>query len=282
MDKYYVQMDSFSRQLVYDYEGVLKKIASLGYSGVEIYYALHGGYSPAGLKTFLESIGLEVLSSHVDIADTDEQLSYLPGTGCRYMICPGIPIQTEKEAYQAAELLNECGRKTLETGMKYGYHNHSNDFLTVNGKMINDILIENTDPELVAFELDAAWAVRAGVDPAEYIKKHAGRFELIHVKETLPMTEEPSFIKPPKQGEKIRMERGADGWPKMTPEQAEQMDRMLSVNCQLGAGLISMPDIFREAEKQGFSPKYVVERDYAWTGDIFTSLAADSGYLRAL
>ena len=45
MDKFYVQMDSFSRQLVHDYEGVMTKIAQLGYNGVEIFYGLHGGYT---------------------------------------------------------------------------------------------------------------------------------------------------------------------------------------------------------------------------------------------
>lgn len=52
MDKFYVQMDSFSRQLVHDYEGVMTKIAQLGYNGVEIFYGLHGGYTAEGLKKF--------------------------------------------------------------------------------------------------------------------------------------------------------------------------------------------------------------------------------------
>ena len=280
MEQFYVQMDGFSRQLVHDYEGVMTKVARLGYSGIEIFYGLHGGYSPEGLKEFLGSIGMTVLSSHVEIQDTDQNLEYLPGTGCKYIICPGLAITSMEEALQAAEQLNQLGERARAAGMKYGYHNHSNDFLTVDGKMINDILIENTDPELVAFEIDVAWAYRAGVDAAQYIRKHSGRFELIHVKETLPQKEKLSFMKPPKKG--FRMERDVSGWPKMTPEQAAEMDRFLSINCELGKGIVDMKAIKAAADAQGFTPYYIVERDYAWTGDIFTTLAADAGYLRAL
>ena len=205
---------------------------------------------------------------------------YLPGTGCKYIICPGMAITSREEALQAAEQLNALGERAKAVGMKYGYHNHSNDFLEVDGKMINDILIENTDPDLVAFEIDVAWAYRAGVDAAEYIRKHSGRFELIHVKETKAQMGKLSFMKPPKKG--FRMERDISGWPKMTPEQAAEMDKFLSINCELGKGIVDMKAIKAAADAQGFTPYYIVERDYAWTGDIFTTLAADSGYLRAL
>ena len=280
MDQFYVQLDGFSRQLVHDYEGVMTKVARLGYSGIEIFYGLNGGYSPEGLRDFLKSIGMVVLSSHVDIQDTDQNLDYLPGTGCKYIICPGMAITSREEALQAAEQLNALGERAKAVGMKYGYHNHSNDFLEVDGKMINDILIENTDPDLVAFEIDVAWAYRAGVDAAEYIRKHSGRFELIHVKETKAQMGKLSFMKPPKKG--FRMERDISGWPKMTPEQAAEMDKFLSINCELGKGIVDMKAIKAAADAQGFTPYYIVERDYAWTGDIFTTLAADSGYLRAL
>ena len=280
MEKVYVQLDGFSRQLVHDYEGVMTKVAKLGYNGIEIFYGLHGGYSPEGLKDFLKSIGMVVLSSHVDVQDTDENLAYLPGTGCKYIICPGLAITSRDEALRAAETLNELGRRAKEAGMKYGYHNHSNDFLEVEGTMINDILIENTDPDLVAFEIDIAWAARAGVNPAEYIRSQSGRFELVHVKETMPQEQKLTFMKPPKKG--FRMERDISGWPKMTPEQAAQMDQWLSINCELGKVIVDMKAVKAAADAQGFEPYYIVERDYAWTGDIFTTLAADCGYLRAL
>ncbi|MCI9225638.1 MAG: sugar phosphate isomerase/epimerase [Acutalibacter sp.] len=280
MDKFYVQLDGFSRQLVHDYEGVMEKVAKLGYNGIEIFYGLHGGYTPEGLKNFLGSIGMEVISSHVETEDTEENLKYLPGTGCRYMINPGLAITSTKEAYEAAHFLNEMGKKARSVGMKYGYHNHSNDFLKLDGKMICDILIENTDPELVAFEMDIAWAYRADVDAAGYIRKYPGRFELVHVKETKEFPMKLDFMKPipkEKQGEK-----DISGWPKLDPEAAKKLDEALSINCELGKGIVDMKAVKAAADAQPCEPIYIVERDYAWTGDIFTTLAADAGYLRAL
>lgn len=280
MDKFYVQLDGFSRQLVHDYEGVMTRVAKLGYSGIEIFYGLHGGYSPEGLKEFLRSINMEVISSHVELEDTDENLNYLPGTGCKYIVNPGLAITTEEEAYEAAGMLNELGKKAKSVGMKYGYHNHSNDFLEVGGKMVNDILIENTDPDLVTFEIDIAWAYRADVDAARYIRKHSGRFELVHVKETLDFPQKLTFMKPPKKDTKA--EKDISGWPRMSPEMAKKLDEMLSINCELGKGIVDMKAVQAAADAQPCRPIYIVERDYAWTGDIFTTLAADAGYLRAL
>ena len=62
---------------------------------------------------------MEVIASHVELENTDEQLNYLPGTGCKYIICPGMHIGSLDESYRAAETLNECGRKARSVGMKY-------------------------------------------------------------------------------------------------------------------------------------------------------------------
>ena len=70
------------------------------------------------------------------------------------------------------------------SGLRYGYHNHNNDFDRYGDETVIDIFLNNTDPELVTFELDAAWAWRAGVNAAEFVTAHGGRFDLIHVKET--------------------------------------------------------------------------------------------------
>ena len=165
MEKFYVQEDGFAKEAYDDFKGTMEKLAKMGYSGIEIYYGLHGGLKPTEMKDFMDSIGMEVIGSHVDLDKTDENLKYLPGTGCKYIICPGfMHLETLDEVYKAAETLNENGRKAKEVGMKYGYHNHAGDFSYIDGKMINDVLIENTDPDLVAFEIDVAWAWRGGVN----------------------------------------------------------------------------------------------------------------------
>ena len=279
MEKFYVQEDGFAKDAYDDFKGTMEKLAKMGYSGIEIYYGLHGGLQPAEMKDFMESIGMEVVGSHVDLENTDEQLKYLPGTGCKYIICPGfMHLETMDEVMKAAAILNENGRKAKEVGMKYGYHNHAGDFSYIDGKMVNDVLIENTDPDLVAFEIDLAWAWRGGTNATEYISKNADRVELIHVKET----KEATMPKMPRNFPKnFKMERTPWGLPVPDPKRPMNPSFM-AINCQLGKGLIDMPAVMAAFAKAGKNPYCVVERDYAWTGDIWTTLAHDAGYLSAI
>jgi len=275
MQEVYVQTASFSRELMADFHGSLEKISKAGYTGLELFNGIYGGYSPVELKNYLASLGMTVIGAHVNIDKTDEQLEYLPETGCKYLVCPGLRIQSRDEAYKAAETLNTLGRKSKEHGMMYGYHNHNNDFDEYNGETVIDILIKNTDPEYVTFELDVAWAWRAGVDAAEFISRYPGRFELIHVKET-------SRVLGPDEGfGKLfaGVKRDADGRPIFTPELLAKLEEHRKINCKLGDGIINMPNLKKVADEQG-AKAYIVEREYGYTGDIFTSLAEDLIYLR--
>ncbi|MGI6576691.1 MAG: sugar phosphate isomerase/epimerase family protein [Eubacteriales bacterium] len=277
MQEIYVQTASFSKELMDDFHGTLEKISKAGYTGLELFNEIHGGYSAKELKEYLSSLGMSVIGSHVRIEKTDEQLEYLPETGCKFVVCPGLRISSRDEAYRAAETLNKLGEKTKSYGMTYGYHNHNSDFNVYDGKKVIDILIENTDPQYVTFELDVGWAWRAGIDAAEFISNYAGRFKLIHVKETSRV------LGPEDSLEEVfkNVKRGPDGRPIFTPEQMKKLEEHRKINCKLGEGIINMPEIKRAADSQG-AEAYIVEREYGYTGDIFTSLAEDVEYLRSL
>ena len=68
-------------------------------------------------------------------------------------------------------------------GIRFGYHNHNQEFRRVEGTTMIDCIMENTKPENVFFEMDAYWAVVGGVSPVEYMKKYPGRFEVMHIKD---------------------------------------------------------------------------------------------------
>ncbi len=68
-------------------------------------------------------------------------------------------------------------------GLKFGYHNHAHEFNKQDGYVIENYLLEHTDPEKVMFELDVYWASKGGVNPSAYIQKYAGRFPLLHIKD---------------------------------------------------------------------------------------------------
>ena len=277
MKEIYVQTASFSREIAEDFNGSVQKIADAGYTGLELFNELYGGYSPSELRKYLASLGLSVIGAHVNIDKTDEQLAYLPETGCQYLVCPGLHVGSKEEAYNAAETLNKLGKKAKEYGMIYGYHNHNSDFDKYGDETVIDILIKNTDPNYVIFELDAGWAWRAGVNAAEFVKKYSGRFSLIHVKETArvfgPEDDFRKLFKDVKFDENKR--------PIFTPEVKAKFEEHRKNNCKLGEGILNMPELKPVADAQG-TKAYIVEREYGYTGDIFTSLAEDAQYLSKL
>jgi sugar phosphate isomerase/epimerase len=85
---------------------------------------------------------------------------------------------------ELADRFNRWGARCREAGIRFGYHNH--DFeLKPNGDMGRglDIMLKNTDPDLVDFEMDIFWVVKAGGDPLDYLARYPRRFPLVHVKD---------------------------------------------------------------------------------------------------
>ena len=279
MKDIYLITASFVGEISRDFKAYAEMAKRAGYRGLELFDCHYGGMSATELRSYLDSLGLEVISAHVNPVANEGQLEYLPKTGCRYLICPGFHVSSEAEAYQKAEELNMWGRRAKEVGMKYGYHNHNADFDVYSGKRVIDIFMENTDPDLVTFELDAAWAWRAGVNAAEFIREHSGRFELIHVKETSRVLTEEDKSLFQRMG---KVDFDDKGRPLFTPAQMAFLTEHHKINCRLGDGLIDMPRVKEAADAQGFPVFYIVEREYAYTGDNFTTILEDREYLSRL
>lgn len=275
--KVYVQTASFSRELREDFHGTLEQVAKAGYDGLELFDGIYGGYSAKDLKNYLASLGMIVIGAHIRMDQLEDELVYLPQTGCPYLVCPGLHVESREQAYHAAEQMNTWGKAVAQAGMKFGYHNHSSDFDAYGDETVIDIFIRNTDPSLVTFELDTAWAWRAGVNAADFVKRYSGRFELIHVKETSRV------FGPEDDFHKLfaGVERDADGRPILTAEVKARLSEFRKINCKLGDGIINMPEFVKVADAQG-AKAYVVEREYEYTGNIFTSIAEDLQYLKAL
>ena len=104
-------------------------------------------------------------------------------TYVRDSLIPSICIHNEEGYYKAAEDLNRYGKILKENGLKLYYHNHHFEFEKYHGKTGFELLVENTDPELVGFEIDVHWIQRAGQDPVKWIKRLAGREDMVHLKD---------------------------------------------------------------------------------------------------
>lgn len=277
MKDVYLITSSFVGEIQRDFLGYLDMARRAGYAGIELFNCPYDSYTPQAFRDVLAGYGLTAISAHVAIEDTDRMLEYLPGTGARFIVCPGLRVASREEAYEKAALLNQLGRKAKAAGLRYGYHNHNNDFDRYGDETVIDIFLKETDPDLVTFELDAAWAWRAGVDAAAFVNAHAGRFGLIHVKETsraLGPQDDRGYIF-------AGAEYGPDGRPILTPEIKARLEEHRKINCKLGEGLINMPALKKAADSQGVEA-YIVEREYAYTGDNFTTVLADREYLGAL
>ena len=82
-----------------------------------------------------------------------------------------------------ADRLNEMGEECRKGGVVFGYHNHAVEFQRTDGVLPFDLVLELTDPELVAIEIDFGWAHIGGADPVVYFEKYPGRFPVCHIKD---------------------------------------------------------------------------------------------------
>lgn len=183
-----------------DLLGTLKKLQAIGFREVET----AGFYGKSGkeLRKLLADHGMTAPSAHSSMGDIQKNMQKLVDgaaeVGAKYFICafPALPpgvtasgndglakVMTLDHWKWNAEQLNKLGEMAKKAGVQAGYHNHNIEFRSFNGVVAFDELLKWTDPSLVTIELDLAWVVTAGVDPVTYLKNHANRISLLHVKD---------------------------------------------------------------------------------------------------
>ncbi|RAV29112.1 sugar phosphate isomerase/epimerase family protein [Sinomicrobium soli] len=194
IDPFGVQLYSVRDVLPQDPRGVMKKLAAMGYRQFESYAGKKGflwGMAPQEMKTFLGDIGVNMVSTHFNyhaVTDNPDKLKknieMAEGAGLKYILCPHIGAQKSWDDWKRiAEQFNKTGEEVSKAGLKFGYHNHDYSFRPLEGKLPQEFLIENTDPENVLFELDLCWIDVAGADTAAHLKKYGKRYELCHIKD---------------------------------------------------------------------------------------------------
>lgn len=183
-----LQLYSLRAEFAKDLPGTLDKVKSYGFKYVET----AGTYtvSAAQLKEMLDARGLEAVSGHFpferyrdDIAGVAKDAKAL---GLKYAGCAWIPHQgdfSEKDARDAAAVFNKAGEALGKQGIKFFYHTHGYEFQTYQDGTLFDLLIKETKPEFVTYEMDVFWIVHPGHDPAKLLGKYPKRFELMHVKD---------------------------------------------------------------------------------------------------
>jgi len=203
-----LQLYTLRDQLADDATSTLTRIAEIGYNHVETFGAetdANGqiqfwGLNLGDLSTQLQANGLKSYSGHYDLSEFltpengDEEalkiyLDTAAALGQKYVIVPIPPMllidkMTADHYHFMADQLNKGGALAAKSGLKIGYHNHFWEFRTLeDGSKGLDILLDNTEKDLVVFELDLFWSEKSGMDSAAYFEKHPGRFPLWHIKD---------------------------------------------------------------------------------------------------
>jgi sugar phosphate isomerase/epimerase len=177
-----------------DYEGTLAKIAAIGYKEIEPASADYGGMQPKQFRAMLDRYGVTMPSTHIGASagpGLEKELEGFEIMGLKYTEvkggggAPNMGKTPQEAAKRTAQLLNQHGKITKKFGMKMLYHNHAQEFQPFEGSAERpyDILLAETDPSLVAMQLDVGWASVAGQNVLEMFQKNPGRFELWHVKD---------------------------------------------------------------------------------------------------
>lgn len=188
-----VQLYSVRNAINQQFESTIEAIATMGYRYIESasYHKKNRtiyGLPPADFRQKLQSNQLVPLSAHVTISlsEADRCLDDFATAGVKYLVCPSPKSEFKKSAqgyYKFAEELNRIGEIANKKGILFGYHNHSFEFTRLNDEIPYDILLENTDPKNVFFQLDLGHIIKAGVDPVSYFKKYPKRFKLWHMRD---------------------------------------------------------------------------------------------------
>ena len=180
-----LQLWSIKDELEKDFKGTLKKVAKIGYDGVE--FAGYGGLSSYELKALLIDLGLKACGSHVSLVELtdniDAVIKYSLEIGNKYIICPYAEANSKQDVLELAVKLNLIGQKCMASGLIFGYHNHAHEFKEFHGEYALDLIYKATDAGLVKAEIDTYWVEYAGVNAVEYIKKYKSRCLLIHIKD---------------------------------------------------------------------------------------------------
>jgi sugar phosphate isomerase/epimerase len=182
-----VQLYTVRGELKNDFGGTLYRVAQIGYKEVE--FAGYFGHKPEDISSQLKQNGLSAPSAHVGFPvpgqDWDRAIADAVVIGHRYLVCPWIDekYRTVDGYKQVAELFDRAGERAKSAGIQFGYHNHMYEFTPIGGQIPYDLLIAQTDPALVAMEMDVFWLRSGGGDPLDYFARFPGRFPMLHIKD---------------------------------------------------------------------------------------------------
>jgi sugar phosphate isomerase/epimerase len=183
-----VQMYTLRAESEQDFAGTLKKVAELGFDGVE--FAGYGGLPVQEVKVLIDELGLQAVACHIPLLELENNLYQviedLKRLGCHYVVCPYLMPNSRTEAdYKALiQFLDHAGEICSNEGITLCYHNHDFELDKLSdGRMALEAIYDNTSSKHVKAELDVYWLTKAGEKPVDWMERYQNRIPLIHLKD---------------------------------------------------------------------------------------------------
>jgi sugar phosphate isomerase/epimerase len=164
---------------------LLQQIRAIGYEEVELFPVVYK-HTERELTSILRRSGLTAASGHFNYEDFVSKIPYAHRLGLKWMVCPMLPkVQwgSPEGFRRAAAAFNQWGKQCQQHGMRFAFHNHNYEFQDLKGTTGFDILVKETDPELVWLEMDTYWITQAGRDPVLLLNQLGKRVRLLHLKD---------------------------------------------------------------------------------------------------
>lgn len=186
-----IQLYMVKEDMEADAKGTLTKLAAMGYKQLESFDGNKGmfwGMNNKAFKEVCDNEGLHLVSSHYndDGIPFEGKVAAAAEIGMKYLICPWKGPQKHIDDFKRiADEFNGKGSICKKHGLRFGYHSHDYPFKPVDGQLPEDVLLANTDPALVDFQMDFYYAVTEGKDPEVYMKKYKGRYTSCHIRNVL-------------------------------------------------------------------------------------------------
>ena len=197
LDRLGIQMWTVRKLAANDLEGTLGQLAKIGYKEIELeaFYRR----TPADWRDLLRKNGLAAPSSHVTVeaieTRPDQTFADAHTVGVEWLVMRSLPRgqhHTADDWKRVAEQFNTAAARAKEAGFRFAFHNHNDVFRAADGVAPIDLLMKETDPALVNYELDCYWAVSGGADPVALLARYPGRFKMLHIKDGRPPYDDPS------------------------------------------------------------------------------------------
>ncbi|HKV39697.1 MAG TPA: sugar phosphate isomerase/epimerase [Blastocatellia bacterium] len=183
-----LQLYSLREQFAKDVPSTLDQVKTFGFENVEL--AGTYGVAPDKFKELLDARGLKAISAHFPYEQLrdhiDEVVRDAKTFGLQYVGCAWIPHNgdfDEKTCRDAIEVFNKAGETLAKNGLRFFYHVHGYEFQPYGKGTLLDLIMADTKPQFVHFQMDVFWIVHPGQDPVKLLEKYRGRWELMHIKD---------------------------------------------------------------------------------------------------